>query len=194
MLRRLGPADYRDVPWKNGGGVTRELLRLPHPRDPERFFLRLSIATVATSGPFSSFPGVDRTLVLLDGDGVALSFGDGPEIHLDQPLRPLSFPGEAPVEARLLGGSVRDFNLMVDRGVGSATLRVVHLDPHDALRIEARGLLLVHLLAGHLQIDDEPVVAHETLLFDRAGHHTLRGSAALAIVIEPTGWPQAAES
>ncbi len=193
MLRRLGPADYRDVPWKNGGGVTRELLRLPHPRDPGRFFLRLSIATVATSGPFSSFPGVDRTLVLLDGEGVALSFGGGPEVLLDRPLRPLSFPGEAPVEARLLGGAIRDFNLMVDRDVGSASLRVLRLAPHDAQRIEASGPLLIHLLAGQLQVDGEPMIAHETLLFDRAGHHALRG-AALAIVIEPTGWPQAADS
>lgn len=61
------------MPWKNGGGVTRELVKLPHPTDPARFLARLSIATVATSGPFSAFPGIDRTLLMLEGRGMRLS-------------------------------------------------------------------------------------------------------------------------
>ncbi|OJT17017.1 hypothetical protein BO221_47220 [Archangium sp. Cb G35] len=57
------------MPWKNGGGVTRELWKLPHPFDPARFLARVSIATVGASGPFSVFPGVDRTLMILEGAG-----------------------------------------------------------------------------------------------------------------------------
>ena len=52
------------MPWKNGGGVTSELARSPQ---ADEFDWRLSVAEVATDGPFSQFPGIDRLLVLLSG-------------------------------------------------------------------------------------------------------------------------------
>ncbi|HZI04709.1 MAG TPA: HutD family protein, partial [Archangium sp.] len=131
MMRRLGPADYRDMPWKNGGGVTRELLKLPHPSDPARFLARLSIATVGDSGPFSVFPGVDRTLMILDGAGVALTLRGEREVVLDRRWQPFAFPGEAEIQCRLLGGPVRDFNLMVDRALAQGALAVVLLAPGE---------------------------------------------------------------
>ncbi len=93
MMKRLGTADYRDMPWKNGGGVTRELLKLPHPSVPDRFLARLSIATVTAPGPFSVFPGIDRILTLLEGPGMALSFGSTPEVVLDRRWQPFARSG-----------------------------------------------------------------------------------------------------
>ena len=182
MATRLGPGDYRDVPWKNGGGTTRELIKLPHPHDPARFFVRLSIATVASSGPFSSFPGVDRTLVLLDGDGMALSFGGGPAVTLDRPLRPLAFPGEVPCEATLLGGPTRDFNLMVDRAVGGASLRIVQLALGRDVPTEAHDLLVIHVLAGDIYMGRNTVSAGETLLVESEGE-SFGGHDSVAIVV-----------
>ena len=43
------------VPWRNGGGVTRELLAWPSPGD---WALRISVAEVERDGPFSRYPGV----------------------------------------------------------------------------------------------------------------------------------------
>jgi len=124
MPKILSAKDYRAMPWKNGGGVTRELYRIPHPQDPERFLLRLSMAQVASSGPFSLFPGIDRTLLLLSGNGVKLFFADEVEVVLDQPLTPLYFAGEDPVECELVDGPVEDFNVMVDRGYGRTTVQL----------------------------------------------------------------------
>ncbi|WP_257452469.1 HutD/Ves family protein [Archangium lipolyticum] len=163
MMRRLGPADYRDMPWKNGGGVTRELLKLPHPSDPARFLARLSIASVAAPGPFSVFPGVDRVLMILEGAGVALSFGSGPEVVLDRRWRPLAFPGEAEVQCRLLGGPVRDFNLMVDRASAEATLAVVHLGPGETRTLSSASTVFLHALEGQASVEGTPLTTEETL-------------------------------
>jgi hypothetical protein len=151
------------MPWKNGGGVTRELLKLPHPTDPARFLARLSIATVGASGPFSVFPGVDRTLMLLDGAGVALSIGGAPEVVLDRRWQPFAFPGEADVQCRLLGGPVRDFNLMVDRAVAQASFEVVHLAPGGTRKLAGAGDVLLHVLDGRGSVAGTPLAVEETL-------------------------------
>ena len=63
-------------PWRNGGGMTRELLAWP---EAERWRARVSVADIAEDGPFSPFPGVDRTLVDLvhAADALAVSLGLG---------------------------------------------------------------------------------------------------------------------
>lgn len=124
MPKILSAKDFRAMPWKNGGGTTRELYRIPHPDDPERFLLRLSIAHVTSNGPFSLFPGIDRTLLLLSGNGGKLFFADEVEVVLDQPLTPLYFAGEDHVECELLDGPVEDFNVMVDRDWGKTTVQI----------------------------------------------------------------------
>ncbi len=72
----LSPADYRRMPWKNGGGHTTEIAAFPAGAGLASFVWRVSIADVLQDGPFSPFPGIDRTLVLLEGEGMRLS-GDG---------------------------------------------------------------------------------------------------------------------
>ena len=107
---RFGDAAVQ--PWKNGGGVTHELWRAPASGE---FNLRMSIATVATDGPFSLFPGVDRVLTLLEGNGFALA---GPAGRREVTLvgQSIEFAGEQVWECSLLNGPVRDFNVMVRRG------------------------------------------------------------------------------
>ena len=169
-MRRLGPDDYRDMPWKNGGGVTRELWKLPHPFDPARFLARVSIATVGVSGPFSVFPGVDRTLMILEGAGVALTLDGAREVVLDQRLRPFAFPGEAEIQCRLLGGPVRDFNLMVDRALVQGSLEVVQLAPGETRTLAGAGTVLLHALEGRATLPGEPLTRDETLWLDCARH------------------------
>jgi uncharacterized protein len=181
-MRRLGPADYRDVPWKNGGGVTRELLKLPHPTDPARFLVRLSIATVATSGPFSLFPGVDRTLLLLDGRGMAWSIDHAPEVILDQRWQPFAFPGEAEIHCRLLGGPVRDFNLMVDRATAGATLEVLHLAPGETRTVAGAWTVLLHVLEGRASAAGTSLAVEETLWLEAPEALALRSDEGAVVV------------
>src|SRR6516164_3236854 len=91
------------TPWKNGGGVTREIVRIPVDSGMNDFRWRASIAELAASGPFSAFEGVDRVLVLLSGEGVHLQSSDGSINHrLDTVLEPFAFAGERAISASLL--------------------------------------------------------------------------------------------
>ena len=101
-------------PWRNGGGVTRELLALPT-RDAWR--ARISVADVTANGPFSRFEGIERWFAVLEGEGVALvSTG---QTHVLTPASELLlFDGGEPVNCELLGGPTRDFNLMAPPGKG----------------------------------------------------------------------------
>jgi uncharacterized protein len=182
-MRRWGPTDYRDMPWKNGGGVTRELLKLPHPRAPERFLMRLSIATVATSGPFSLFPGVDRTLLLLEGEGMALSQEGAPEVVLERGRAPFRFPGEVPFHCRLLGGPVRDFNLMVDRELAEARLEVVHLTAGGEYPLGGAGSVWLYGLEGQAEVSGAPLSEQDLLGGEDSGRLTVRGVGEVRVVV-----------
>ena len=132
MATRLGAEDFIDMPWKNGGGVTRELYRLPGEPGTD-FGLRLSMARVRQSGPFSFFPGINRILMLVDGAGFKLDM-NGSTHTLDTPFVPLAFSGEESIECTLLGGECLDFNLMIDPRWGRAGLQVHELAPGQIYR------------------------------------------------------------
>jgi environmental stress-induced protein Ves len=82
----------------------------------EDFDYRISMASVASDGPFSHFPGVDRQLLLLDGKGLLLQRGDGSNSLLQIDSQPLAFAGEEAITSQLQDGPVTDFNVMTRRG------------------------------------------------------------------------------
>ena len=112
--------EYRRERWKNGLGWTREALRWPE--EGEDWDWRISIAEVDKSGPFSSFPGVERELVLLSGEGMRLSFDDGETVTLVPPHERHRFAGERALQCELVSGPTQDFNLMWRRDRVEATL------------------------------------------------------------------------
>ena len=114
-MRLIRRGQARVVAWKNGGGLTYELAASPEGAGFEDFDWRLSMAEVASDGPFSIFPGVDRTLTLLDGAGIALDFSER-AVTLAPGSGPFAFPGEAAVTGRLLDGPILDLNVMTRRG------------------------------------------------------------------------------
>jgi len=116
---RVRLADVAAQPWRNGGGVTRELLAWPQPADWQ---LRVSVATIESDGPFSPFPGVDRWFAVIEGAGVELAWASGAKALRpgDPPLR---FAGETAPACRLLQGPTHDLNFMHRRGIGSASMR-----------------------------------------------------------------------
>ncbi len=72
-MRILRAADYRRMPWKNGGGETREVLVSPAGAALNEIDWRISLATIATDGPFSTFDGIQRTLSVIHGAGIHLT-------------------------------------------------------------------------------------------------------------------------
>lgn len=150
MLQRFAIADLPATPWKNGGGSTREIVCQPPGAGMDSFDWRVSIATIASAGPFSVFPGVDRVIMLLEGDGVHLQ-GDGVDHRLDMPLAPFPFAGDVALDCALLGGTSSDFNVMTRRGTLRADVRVLRVAT-DLAAVE-RGLLLA--LGGAWQFDGD---------------------------------------
>jgi environmental stress-induced protein Ves len=146
-LQRFVRSALAAMPWKNGGGTTQEVVCWPPGAGLDDFDWRVSIATIAAGGPFSVFPGVDRTIMLLEGEGVRLRAA-GFDHSLDAPYEPFAFDGEVAVACELLGGTSTDFNLMVRRAGGRAELRVI-TDP-ALLERSAHGLLMV--LEGHFRV------------------------------------------
>src|SRR5262245_23950207 len=101
-VRRFALADIPVSSWKNGGGSTRELLSLPVGSDQNTFHWRVSVATVAADGAFSTFTRVDRSITLIGGDGIHLR-GPGLDQRLDTLHRPFDFDGGIPLACTLLG-------------------------------------------------------------------------------------------
>lgn len=119
------------TPWKNGGGSTREVACWPEHSGLQDFGWRVSVASIASAGPFSSFPSIDRQIMLLEGDGVQLASA-GWQHTLDRRWQPLAFSGDDAVDCTLLGGASTDFNLMLRRGAWTGSLRVLQEAPPPA--------------------------------------------------------------
>lgn len=124
-MRLLPAASRTATPWRNGGGTTTEIAAFPEGADVADFDWRVSIARIDRDGPFSSFPGVDRTLALLSGGPVTLT---GPEWEriLSVGSDPVAFDGADAIHARTATPST-DLNVMSRRDRCRHTLRLLAL-------------------------------------------------------------------
>jgi hypothetical protein len=133
------------MPWKDGGGSTTEVLIHPPGATLAGGFLwRISMAQVPASGPFSSFPGIDRSLMLLSG-GMVLDHGEHGMQFLKAPLEPVGFSGDWATQGRLLCGPCRDFNVLSARGRVRHRLTVVRPRGGTAILPEAPRRVLICL-------------------------------------------------
>lgn len=178
MIRRLRPADYRRMPWRNGGGTTTEIAVSPDDVSPDRgrFLWRLSVADVTADGPFSRFEGYDRHIMLLEGGGMTLACG----VHGTIDLRPFvarSFSGDWQVHGALAAGPVRDLNLIVDRARAVGVLGAHVISSPGAITVDPAELSLVYVIDGDAGI----ATAGDTLVLGETCTLEPRGEARVAI-------------
>jgi environmental stress-induced protein Ves len=167
---------FTAVPWKNGGGITHEALRVPgaahagaaHAGAGDRasadtFRWRVSVADITSSGPFSDFSGYHRALVLLRGAGVRLSFDGGDERVLRNAGDLVEFDGGLGTRSALLDGACSDLNLMVSTSLPRPRVRVESVTgPRELPGVP--GTTLIFPIAGTLSLacdDDEPALLGE---------------------------------
>lgn len=148
MIELLPAVHHRRERWKNGGGWTREILRYPAEGDWD---WRVSVAEVGVDGPFSLFPGCEREIVLLAGQGMHLDFDDGGSHLLAPPHGRLRFAGERPVSARLVEGPTIDFNLIWKREAVEAQLLHRPIVGSMLFFGEPGVTWLLHVLAGQVR-------------------------------------------
>lgn len=114
-------ADQPAQPWKNGGGLTQELLSLP---PGNTWCLRVSVARIDRSGEFSNFPETERWFSLLEGGNLQLQIGQ--QLHpLQSPSEPVHFSGAEPTTVILEGNETLDLNFMVRGAKFSQMSRVI---------------------------------------------------------------------
>ena len=144
----ITPAHWQTQRWQNGGGITHQLCRQD---DANGMLWRVSIAEVASDGPFSRFDNIDRIIMLLTGGGFSLhGVGDNPQL-LDTPLTPFTFAGETPIHCTLLNGAVRDFNLMTRRAAVQADLQVLTIG-RAAQQLPLSAQTLIYVASGSLEV------------------------------------------
>ncbi len=144
--------NYITVPWKNGGGLTREVLKVPP--DAPMFDWRLSLASIEAPGPFSAFDGYQRTLVLVRGAGVQLDFGPHGQASLRAPGQVVVFDGAWATSCTLIDGPSTDLNLMVAKTRAEADARVIRLATPEIIRALDWEETLVCCISGSVQIEN----------------------------------------
>jgi uncharacterized protein len=181
MIIRLH--DCAPQPWKNGLGSTCEIAVHPEGAGSDDFLWRVSIAKVDSAAPFSSFPGIDRHIALLDGNGFTMTLDDGRINALTTPFAPFAFAGEARVSVALVDGPTRDFNLMVRREQARGEVRVWQ-EPGEQL--PDPFIVLVYCARGVIDTADGPLHAGDAWRPSPASPVKLHHNAlALIIRIEP---------
>jgi environmental stress-induced protein Ves len=151
MLRRLTAADATRLPWKNGRGETTQIALWPPSASFARgdFDWRLSRAAVDEPSPFSAFPGFDRVLVIVGGEGLDLQHGEiAPAAHVAAWV-PYAFSGDWPTTASVPTGPVRDLNVLTRRDRVGARVRVLDAETARAGVSVAGDHVLIHGVAGH---------------------------------------------
>jgi environmental stress-induced protein Ves len=146
-MRRLTDADYLRMPWKNGGGITTQLAVAPDGATLDSCDWRISTAQVNAAGPFSAFPGIDRSLSVLQGAGLVLHVEDGTPFMLTAENNPLPFAGEQRVHAELIDGPILDFNVMTRRGRYTHMLQAMRIEGTRQIERQA-DLVFIHCARG----------------------------------------------
>lgn len=125
-------ADIRPEPWRNGGGVTRELASHPKAASAQdnAWDWRVSIADVSKAGEFSTFPGMERVITIIDGELLLLTV-DGSEHPLEK-YRPFRFSGEAASSAALPTGDIRDLNVIAREGAFKGYTSIIEISKKRA--------------------------------------------------------------
>ena len=142
-------SDLIKRPWRNGGGITREITEIRHDAD---LVWRLSMADVVTDGPFSDFSGLMRVLTVIDGDAMELITPKGTLLAV--PLAPLKFDGALSVTSRLTNGPLRDLNLMFDPQVVSGDVTPIHGPMTQSFTTTLSQSYALYLVSGEAQVTD----------------------------------------
>lgn len=175
------------MPWKNGGGETIEIAVAPDNASLETFDWRISRALIRSDGPFSSFPGVDRTIAAIEGDGIFLRFDNTEPLRLSPGDPPLPFAGEMNVESRMIGGEVMDLNVMTRRGRFRHRLRTLEIDRPFEIAAPANGVTAIIATGGAVVRTSDIEIQlqrNDAVLFDVAdGAITLRAEHSCRIFL-----------
>lgn len=167
--------------WRNGGGLTHELLAWP----ASDWRWRVSVARIERDGPFSHFPDTQRQFAVIRGTGVRLDI-DGMPHTVRAGGAVLAFEGGQGCHCQLIDGPTLDFNLMSRHAVAH-----LHRWPAQGMLPWRAGQVagIYACAAAHVQGPggERFALASDELLWTPAlpgGPWQVEGSDALVFAIE----------
>lgn len=185
--RHLHRDQYRSMPWRNGAGVTLEIAR--EPAAGSDFLWRLSLATVAASGPFSNYAGYRRSVTLIDGAGFRLGIDGQQPLVLDSVGATALFPGDAATQCTLINGASTDLSLMVREPGAIISVQRIQDATAREVPLQAGALKAVFCVAGAsiLAPPDNPMASRRAGAdMTLAAHDTvLLGLQAAVLSVRP---------
>jgi uncharacterized protein len=150
-MKILRKSSLESAPWKDGGGTTQEVVRVP--ATGEEFAWRLSLATIDSSGSFADFTGYTRTMLFLEGDGVRLKFLGTHERVLNRIGEMFEFDGSIAVDCELLGGACTDMNLITAHKIGTISAAVHELGKPLLIPETLSETLLLFAVSGTVVVE-----------------------------------------
>ena len=186
-LKIISPENFKTMPWRNGKGNTIELLKETLP-DDDGFAWRLSMADVTTDGEFSNFSGYDRTLLLLEGNGITLDCNQSHQHRLTQRLQAAEFSGDDNTIASLHDGPIKDFNIMTHRDHCISAVTVCSQPADMPIKVDARAVL-IYVVEGELKVNASSygtltIPQQHLLVIHSPAREDLQGQGAAFIAIQ----------
>jgi environmental stress-induced protein Ves len=181
-MKHIPSSSFATMPWRNGGGVTHEILR---EGDTAEFDWRISLADVAADGPFSLFPKHNRLLCVISGKGMKLA-GEH-QTYNAALLKPVAFRGSEKIDGVLQDGPCRDFNLIYDPAKLQASLEVLKAMAAVDVTTRAESQTGIFLVSGTAQSNLSAIRAGDFCLLQAPEERLVLAAGAVALKIELQG-------
>jgi environmental stress-induced protein Ves len=181
-MRIIRLTDLQQTPWKNGGGITREIAIA---QAGDALIWRLSIADVGIDGPFSRFDGLSRILTVIEGRGMELISRDA-TLQADYAV-PVSFDGALEIQTRLKDGPLRDLNLIYNPSFCTGHAQVITAASKHLVEAKLGRIVALHCMNGSVTLGETELLhkGDTALIEGDAFNFTIAGSStALMITIQ----------
>ena len=172
---QIPAATLVEAPWRNGLGVSRDIVRRPG--------WTISVAELERDAPFSVYPGMDRIFTPIAGLSPPQLAFDGGAFEPCPLLVPKPFPGDVPTLSRIPAPG-RAFNVIVERDVAQARVTVLHLAAGDALEAPDAPHVLLYCVSGGLAVAGELLGPGDSILGAGPARPGAAAADGVAIVVE----------
>ncbi|WP_051242659.1 HutD/Ves family protein [Azohydromonas australica] len=146
-VQRFALDDIPAEPWRNGGGLTRTIATASQ---GGQVIWRVSAADITRAGPFSRFPGMNRSAVLIEGERLELT-GGRRQIAFSGVGHTAHFDGDESLFASRPEQQVRLWNVMTRRGQAMTS---VAEHRNSAVDLKSGCTAFVLVLKGQYLLED----------------------------------------
>lgn len=180
-IRKIAAADFKEGRWRNGMGVSWEIVGEASAGHASGFLWRFATALITADVPFSSYPGVDRVFTLIEGNGLTLSFADR-MIEVGSCFAPCRFAGDQAATCRLANGPCRALNLFLARGHMTADVRILR----DRGELAASHQTLAFALSGRSRIGEIELDTGDAAIADGSSAYDAHSGILYAALLAPS--------